>query len=797
MGANFANPGFWEAITFSGDTGDAITVKNSIVTIDASAKGVPPEFGYGIDVGYNTGDVTIDNVYVTPFTGLASASFTFGYGVWINGGSGPGRDITITNSSFDGQLGRFQSIAIDRQVGAPAGLLAIHDNFFGAIGPNGLGAIRVEDFNVLLPAGPLDYTGIHDNTFFNAPASPGGDQYYGLIRNGSGHVVTIGESTYGNGGGPTYDQVITAFSTTSGQTLNGGALADIIVGSNAAGSGDTITGGAGNDVIFALAGNDTINYVVGDGLDTVNGGTETTGDTLNVSNAGGAAETITVATAGTDPITVDFAATGGTEISATEIENIAITMGSNGDTVNVNGDFTGTSLSVSTITVTGGLGNDTVNASGLTSTHRIVFTGGAGTDIFTGGAGNDTFVKTAGADAGDTFTGGLGSDTIDYGAITSGVTVDLTGGAGTDTLNGVENVTGTNQADTITVSSTANTVLAGDGDDIILIANGSDAAGDTLDGGVGTNDRIRFISTLVGDTLTLNGSTAGIESVTISDAAGVTTGTTALNVNVSAVSGAISLTGNDGDNVLTGNGSANTIIGGGGADTINAGAGSDTVSAGNGNDTVIGTADGVSDIYNGGSGGTDTIDYSALLAGESISVNLQTGAASGTAIGSDNLSGTSFENAKAGGGNNSVFGSLGNNTLHGGGGTDNMVGGGGSDTLFGEAGDDTLNGGVNDFALTPAAANDVLWGGADTDTFRFEGRFGDDAIGTAGTPDWTDGEDLLFVGYGPEDPPIIVDVTDGVLITVDDGSIASSVFVAGATSAQMNVSIVGLDLLIQ
>jgi hypothetical protein len=311
---------------------------------------------------------------------LRDYTFTFGYGVWINGTTDTARDITITDSSFNGALNRFQSIAFDGQVGGPQ--INISDNTFGAIGPNGLGAIRVEDFANTFNT-PFDYSGIGPNTFVNAPdASSGGVSYYGLIRNGSGEVVKIGEANYNNGSGPDYDQVITALSTASGQTLTGGSLADIVVGSDSTASGDTISGGGGNDFIVALAGDDTIDA------------------------------------------------------------------------------------------------------------------------------------------------------------------------------------------------------------------------------------------------------------------------------------------------------------------------------------------------------------------------------------------------------------------------------GGGSDQLFGDAGNDTLNGGVNDFAFTPAAANDVLWGGADTDTFRFEGRFGDDSIGASGTPDWTDGEDMVFVGYGSQTPTFTDDGFGNVIITIDDGSVASSVTVYGASAAQMQPLVSGLDLII-
>jgi len=57
---------------------------------------------------------------------------------------------------------------------------------------------------------------------------------------------------------------------------------------------------------------------------------------------------------------------------------------SNGDTINVFGDFSTTSLRLNTIHIAGSNGNDTVNISGLTSDHRIVFDANGGTDSFIG-----------------------------------------------------------------------------------------------------------------------------------------------------------------------------------------------------------------------------------------------------------------------------------------------------------------------------------------------------------------------------------------------------------------------------
>jgi Ca2+-binding RTX toxin-like protein len=260
------------------------------------------------------------------------------------------------------------------------------------------------------------------------------------------------------------------------------------------------------------------------------------------------------------------------------------------------------------------------------------------------------------------------------------------------------------------------------------------------------------------------------------DIANVTAATTTINMRDGGDSMLASIT-TTGTMVVNGGTGADAITTGGGNDTIDGGMGSDTVNAGLGNDTVIGTADGVSDVYDGG-GDVDTINYSALTTGMNISVSLGSsglGGASGTAIGSDTVN--NFENITSGAGNDSLFGSDVNNIIHGGDGNDNIVGNGGNDTLFGDNGDDTLNGGVNDFGATPAAANDFMTGGLGADTFKFDSRFGNDTV-----TDWNTGggasnaDTLDFVGYASHLGSLIVTQQGSdVLITVNDGSVDSHV----------------------
>ena len=138
--------------------------------------------------------------------------------------------------------------------------------------------------------------------------------------------------------------------------------------------------------------------------------------------------------------------------------------------------------------------------------------------------------------------------------------IDVTG-------NGLANViTGNSGNNAFNGGDGADTLTGGAGNDVFIIASPAEhAAGETIDGGA-NSDAIRFTSTTAGQTLRLNGGVANIEEIEISDAAGLNTGTTPLNINASAVAGNYTLTGNDGNNILTAGNGANTVNGGAGAE---------------------------------------------------------------------------------------------------------------------------------------------------------------------------------------------------------------------------------------
>ncbi|WPN56566.1 retention module-containing protein [Pseudomonas sp. P9_31] len=130
-----------------------------------------------------------------------------------------------------------------------------------------------------------------------------------------------------------------------------------------------------------------------------------------------------------------------------------------------------------------GTGNNVINA----GDGNDVLTAGSGNNEMHGGAGNDLLFSGAGNDLLD---GGTGNDTASYAHATAGVTVDLsqlaaqnTVGAGTDTLTGIENLTGSNFNDSLTGDNNSNIINGGLGNDALNGGGGDDV----LIGGLGNN----------------------------------------------------------------------------------------------------------------------------------------------------------------------------------------------------------------------------------------------------------------------------------------------------------------------
>ncbi|SMO65928.1 beta strand repeat-containing protein [Paracoccus laeviglucosivorans] len=325
---------------------------------------------------------------------------------------------------------------------------------------------------------------------------------------------------------------------------------------------DYVDGGAGNDTLNGGAGNDEL--IGGTGDDSLFGGTGN--DTFliggnnfgnDIYNGGLGADTIRL----TSDIAVSRFTLTAANVIGTEI------------------------LDMSYYDISGTGGNDIFNISAIrqvSSYSRIdlldgndIFTGHIGNDYVDGGAGNDTLIGGAGN---DTLLGGTGRDMVSYAAAAGGVTVNLAlteaqtlgGGQGTDRLESIESVIGSNFADRITGNAAANNLIGGAGNDVLAGGMGND----TLNGGTGI------------DTASYAGS-AGSVTVNLTLTGPQTTGG---GQGVDTLIQIENLIGSKLADRLTGNAGANNIDGGFGHDVLNGGAGNDTLLGGLGNDTVIGGA---------------------------------------------------------------------------------------------------------------------------------------------------------------------------------------------------------------
>ncbi len=323
--------------------------------------------------------------------------------------------------------------------------------------------------------------------------------------------------------------------------------------------------------------------------------------------------------------------TTGDSVSVTNFESLDASAISSALTV------TGSS---SANTITGGSGNDTID-------------GGGGADVISAGGGNDT-VTYRGSET--SIDGGSGTNTL---VMNAAATVNLGNADQTSsdstTVSNFQNIDASalSAALSLTGSSVANTITGGSGNDTIDGAGGADviAAGAgndlvhyhgtevSIDGGVGTNTLILDVAATVN---LANADQTSSDSVNV---------TNFLNIDASALSSAVSLTGSF---------LANTITGGSGNDTIDGNGGADIIVAGGGDDTV--TYHGTETSIDGGVGGSDTLVLAA--SGGITAVNFGVAAGSDQTIG-DSVSVTNFDNLSASGISSaiSVTGSSSANTI--------------------------------------------------------------------------------------------------------------------------------------
>jgi VCBS repeat-containing protein len=644
----------------------------------------------------------------------------------------------------------------------------------------------------------------------------------------------------------------TATSTVTVNTVVTGTLADVIaVASGTAGS--NVQGQAGNDSLTGSSGMDRLDG--GAGNDTMRGGTgadiyvvDSAYDMIGESGPAGEIDTVE------------------TKLSAytlgANLENLVLVGTAKGGTGNAeNNVITGTSAvndlkgmagndtllgDAGNDTLSGGEGDDSINGGADIDTVSYLGTlGGVNVDLSltgsqnTGGAGVDTIVDvenligtasndTLGGNGGDNILdGGLGNDTVSYANAAAGVTVSLalttaqaTGGAGTDTLKGFENLTGSAHADRLTGGTVANLLSGLGGNDSIY----GGAGNDTIDGGTG-NDRMEgqagndvYIVDSLADEVIEAAVASEIDEIRTSLAAYTLkanteilsyTGSanfdgtgTALKDILNGGIGNDTLKGMAGDDKLFGNGGNDTLVGGDGKDTLDGGDGTNMLDGGTGDDTYeIHSASAVNTIFEaaGAAGGLkDTVRTS--LASFTLAANVEalvyTGAGAFTGIGNDGAN-----SITGGGGSDSLSGGIGLDTLDGGLGDDIMVGGADSDTyvvdslgdvtledvggglldtvktslssytlhanvenlLYTGTGNFTGNGNAEKNAITGGIGNDTLDGGANSDNLK--GGLGNDSlIGGEGIDmlDGGAGADTMDGGIGG-DTFIVDDIGDVII----------------------------------
>ena len=423
----------------------------------------------------------------------------------------------------------------------------------------------------------------------------------------------------------------------------------------------------------------------------------------------------------------------------------------------------------------GGHGGDTLNGLGGNDTlhtnnpFRSILNGDGGDDhllsarILNGGGGDDRLERwSGGIPVAATITGGSGIDTVDYGSWASfePVTITLddvandgTPGLGDNVASDVENVRGGRGADSLTGSAQNNRFDGGGG-------------GDTIAGGAGF-DTIDYGA---------RGSVPADGSPVTVTLDGVANDGAAFDPNA---------TGNaELDNIQP---DVENVIGTPAGDTIGGSAAANRLDGGGGDDVLTGL--GGADEFLGGDG-VDVADYDARSA--DVSVTLDGSATSGNAddgpAGARDTVHDDVEDIWSGAGNDALTGSPDDNVIEGGAGADEITGLGGTDSVDYSGREDPVAVWL-DGSSDSGGAEDGPEGARDTVAVDIEDVFGgmsdDVLVGSAGSNvlDGGDGEDLLLGGPGSDvllggggdfDIVSYEDRADGVVVTVDGGTVSGN-----------------------
>ncbi|MEW6550984.1 MAG: hypothetical protein AB1389_02545 [Campylobacterota bacterium] len=557
----------------------------------------------------------------------------------------------------------------------------------------------------------------------------------------------------------------TIYGMAGNDTLKGVGGANSLYG----GSGnDLIHSGTGNDLIDGGTGTNTLSYedVIAIGDATTTGVTVKLYDTNAQDTGKGGIDTISniqnlIGTSKNDTLSGNLGVNtinglGGTDTVDYSYSLNAINANLLTGVVDKGNSTADTILNIENIIGTSG--NDTIIGSNVAN----VLDGGDGNDYFMGNAGNNTIL------------GGDGSDLVDYSGASFGVkvTLDNSGngtaliGSQTDTLEGIENIKGTNYSDTIISNDTnsmSNTFWGGVGNDTLGAGSGDDYLyGESGDDKIIASNGSDFIdggsdSEIFGDTLDFSSINAQIALTLAED--GNESRAYEDGIATHRVYNVENIIASDLDSTLKGNSKNNTLTGGAGADTLSGGAGTNYLDGGSGVNTVDysdASNEVTVDLSKSGIQEVYTVGATTV---KDVLVNIQ------NVIGSnhkDIITGNSASNSLYGGlGNDTIVGSSGNDTLDGGDGIDvasytnatddlyidlgvsgtpvsisatygsdtfisieGAIGGSGDDTIIGTSSSNVLIGGDGDDTLLPNGNNgndelDIIDGGSGTDFVSF------------------------------------------------------------------------------
>ena len=490
---------------------------------------------------------------------------------------------------------------------------------------------------ITLTVGADNFTGTAGNDTFTAAETTAATWSVGDVLNGGAGTDTLNiTQTAGFTAAPTgatvtdiekVNIVVGANAVTLDTTGGFTGLTDLSVSN---GHAQTLKAAATTNVVSsatAVAGNDV--KVTG-GKDVTVTTTGATSSEINVSNAAGAVNvtfggTFTNGVDATNGDVVNGAATivGGTTINVTQTSGAAAATKAADNKTVTQGAIAVTGTAATTeVTVTQDAAVTEVDGAGATG--KIGVTAGAVTIADANAASN-----TAAGTITKVTLNNYGNSTIDSGAL---ATVNLSGTGGT--LGVTAGALTTAVVDTLALNVNGATILTGGDNSVTLDADyktlnlAGNTAASTLTNVTATGVKTLNVS---GDAkVTLTGNTfAALESVTVTNTAGVTLGTTALGAAVAFTGGAgadsitlsnafeKAITMGDGDDTVTYGGAASVVAGKVGS--VNAGNGTDTIkmTAAEANSTTGASS---SAAFNTAFTGFEVLDVTATNA--NVAVNL-------------------------------------------------------------------------------------------------------------------------------------------------------------------------------